>query len=70
MVERGREPPPADNNGTPPKDAAYVANQHVDNCGLPQFIKDEMRQFIQDWMKENMQNVPLECQQGCNGAYE
>ncbi|MEW8626340.1 MAG: hypothetical protein AB2551_11350 [Candidatus Thiodiazotropha sp.] len=37
------------------KHAANVANQRVDNCGMPQFIKDEMGQFIQSWMQDNME---------------
>ncbi|MES9853152.1 MAG: hypothetical protein ABW170_15150 [Candidatus Thiodiazotropha sp. L084R] len=52
------------------QDAANVANQHVDNCGMPQFIKDEMRQFVQGWMQDNMQNVPSDCQQACSSAYD
>ncbi|MES9853146.1 MAG: hypothetical protein ABW170_15120 [Candidatus Thiodiazotropha sp. L084R] len=52
------------------QDAANVANQHVDNCGMPQFIKDEMRQFVQSWMQDNMQNVPSDCQQACSSAYD
>ncbi|MES9853149.1 MAG: hypothetical protein ABW170_15135 [Candidatus Thiodiazotropha sp. L084R] len=52
------------------QDAANVANQHVDNCGMPQFIKDEMRQFVQSWMQDNMQNVPSDCQSACNGVYD
>lgn len=49
--------------------AANVANQHVDNCGLPKFIQDEMKEFITNWMKDNMQNVPSDCQNACNDVY-
>ncbi|MEW8223880.1 MAG: hypothetical protein AB2729_16195 [Candidatus Thiodiazotropha taylori] len=50
--------------------AANVANQHVDNCGLPQFIKDEMKEFIGNWLNDNMQNVPSDCQNACNNVYD
>jgi hypothetical protein len=42
----------------------------VDNCGLPQFIKDEMKQFIQDWSKQNTHATTPDCQNGCNSVYD
>jgi hypothetical protein len=52
------------------QNAANIANQHVNNCGLPQFIQDAMREFIGNWLNENMQNIPSDCQHSCNHIYD
>ncbi|MCG7911429.1 MAG: hypothetical protein JAY82_16830 [Candidatus Thiodiazotropha taylori] len=52
------------------QNAANVANQHVDNCGLPQFIKDEMKGFISDWLSNNTQSIPSDCQNACDSVYD
>ena len=38
--------------------------------GLPQFVKDEMNEFICDWLKDNTQCVPSDCQDACDNVYD